>query len=197
MRIVAQPQNVSTNGMAVTGIIACLLAVALNIGDKIDMAALAALAKKAVVAEVEGKKAPQPKTKTTARPVFVTIERKGQVLGCRGSLDTRTHSLEAEVIQAARAAARHDPRYKPLTTSELKGMLVTVTVAMRREPIDTVAGLKPDDGLVLTSGGHTGVVLPWEGKDPNLRLTWAYRKAGVKEGTKASLFRLVAERCRG
>jgi hypothetical protein len=161
------------------------------------MAALVRLARQAVVAEVGGKTPPHPATSTPARPVFVTIEKKGRILGCRGSLETRTPSLESEVVEAARAAAKHDPRYSPLKRADLDGFLVTVTVVERRDPVETVAGLRPEDGLVLTSGGRTGVVLPWEGKDPEVRLTWAYRKAGVKQGAQVRLYRLIAERCRG
>jgi AMMECR1 domain-containing protein len=161
------------------------------------MPGLITLARKAVVAEVQRKSPPKPETTTTAKPVFVTIERNGRILGCRGSLVARTQSLETEVIQAARSASSHDPRYQPMTSGDLTGMLVTVTVVLSQEPIKTVEGLSPKHGLVLTSGGRTGVVLPWEGKDPKTRLAWAYRKAGVKEGTKALLYRLVAERSRG
>ena len=161
------------------------------------MPALIRLARQAVVAEVDGQSPPKPAKATPPRPVFVTIERYGRILGCRGSLETRTSSLEAEVVEAARAAARHDPRYAPLKRSDLRGFLVGVTVVERRDPIQTVEGLPPADGLVLTSGGRTGVVLPWEGRDPHVRLTWAYRKAGVNEGAKVLLFRLIAERSRG
>ena len=163
----------------------------------VDMPALIRLARQTVVAEVRGRTAPRPDSTTPAQPVFVTIERNGRILGCRGSLSTRTNSLECEVVAAARSAARHDPRYPPVRSSDLKSFLVTVTVVQRKESIESVDGLQPEDGLILTSHGCTGVVLPWEGKDPKVRLNWAYRKAGVKEGASALLFRLIAERCRG
>jgi hypothetical protein len=40
-------------------------------------------------------------------------------------------------------------------------------------------------------------VLPWEGKDPRIRLKWAYQKAGVAIGASANLYRLTATRFRG
>jgi hypothetical protein len=40
-------------------------------------------------------------------------------------------------------------------------------------------------------------VLPFEGKDPKVRLTWAYRKAGVAENVACNLQRMFAERFRG
>jgi len=136
-------------------------------------------------------------SKLPSRPVFVTIELNGQVLGCRGTLEPRATSLQDEVSVDARAACAHDPRYRPIRAADLPKILVTVTVVDRLEPITNVQGLGPEDGLVLKSAGKTGVVLPWEGKDPQTRLKWAYRKAGVGQDAPASLFRMVAERDRG
>lgn len=131
------------------------------------------------------------------RPVFVTIEVGNVVRGCRGGLVARTSSLEEEVFAAATAAARHDPRYRPLAPAEFATFKVTVTVVEGQQPISGVASLTPADGLVLQHGNRFGIVLPWEGRDPTTRLKWAYRKAGVPEGFAAKLFRLTATRFRG
>lgn len=155
------------------------------------------LARRAVKAEVEGKPLPTPTTKSAPLPVFVTIERGAKVLGCRGSLTVRTATLEQEVILAARSAAMHDPRYGPIKAKDLLGFKVTVTLIRGLESIDSVAGIGPEDGIVLRSGEKAGIVLPWEGKDPQVRLEWAYKKAGVPLGTNAKLFRLKGERFRG
>ena len=158
---------------------------------------LVQLARKSVEAEVLHRPIPKPVTRTEVRPVFVTIEKYGKVLGCRGDISCRTTSLEDEVIQAARGAAAHDPRYRPLTQGDLKDFLVTVTIVSRKESISRVDSLEPSDGLVLVSGDKKGIVLPWEGRDPQIRLKWAYKKAGVADGAPASLFRLIASRSRG
>ncbi|HEY0866393.1 MAG TPA: AMMECR1 domain-containing protein [Fimbriimonas sp.] len=133
--------------------------------------------------------------KSPARPVFVTIESGGKVLGCRGALASRYRTLEEEVRSAATAAAAHDPRYPPLRPGVKFN--VTVTVVERLEPLDDVATLRPDQGLVLRSGTRVGVVLPWEGKDPLVRLDWARRKAGVPQNSPVKLERMVATRFRG
>ncbi|MDO8587003.1 MAG: AMMECR1 domain-containing protein [Armatimonadota bacterium] len=119
---------------------------------------LLALAREAVKAEVEAKAPPAIRSKSPARPVFVTIEIKGRVVGCRGSLDVRSRSLEEEVVLAARAAASHDPRYRPLTRNDLKDFHVTITIVERTEPIGDVSSLAPADGLVLKAGGRAGIV---------------------------------------
>ena len=152
------------------------------------------LARLTIRAEVLGKPHPNAPALGGTRPVFVTIEVGGRVRGCRGSLDKLELSLEAEIVRSARAAAAHDPRWTPLKPKELDTMKVTVTVIDRLEPIASVASLKPEDGLVLELGKRAGIVLPWEGKDPRIRLEWAYRKAGVPEGSPATLRRMIATR---
>lgn len=131
-----------------------------------------------------------------AKGVFVTIERNGKILGCRGSLSPHSKGITQEVVSAATAACSHDPRYRPMTKMDLEHYLVTVTVVEALLPLHRIESLRPDDGLVLTAGGKSGIVLPWEGKDPALRLKWAYQKAGVPIGSPATLRRLVGERWR-
>ncbi len=155
------------------------------------------LARAAVRAEVLRQPLPKPPLLGPSRPVFVTVEVAGRVRGCRGSLDRLEPSLAAEIVHAARAAAAHDPRWTPLAAKELAAMKVTVTVIDRLEPIASVSTLTPDQGLVLDAGKTKGVVLPWEGKDPRVRLQWAYRKARVPEGSPATLHRMFASRFQG
>lgn len=162
-----------------------------------DLRPLLEIARGAIIAEVRHENVGIVAGTAPVRPVFVTIERKGKVIGCRGSLQTRASSLEAEVALAARSAAQHDPRYAPLTRKDLDGFSVTVTVVDRLEGIESVEGLLPEHGLVLTSGERTGVVLPWEGKDPATRLKWAFQKAKVNPGSPARLERMLARRLRG
>ena len=162
-----------------------------------DETALLGLARAAVVAEVAGQSPPKSESKSPVKPVFVTIENKGCVIGCRGSIETRTRSLEQEVILTARAAASHDPRYRPLSLKDARECQVTVTIVEHLDPLADISRLAPADGLVLRSGRRTGVVLPWEGKEPRVRLQWAYKKAGVKPGAACHLYTLKAQRFRG
>ncbi|HEY3779732.1 MAG TPA: AMMECR1 domain-containing protein [Fimbriimonadaceae bacterium] len=162
-----------------------------------EQASLVALAKSAISAEVQHTSLPSPSAHDGPKAVFVTIESSGKILGCRGDLRPRTKSLEEEVVLEARGAAQHDPRYAPLKLSQLKNYLVTVTIVDHLEPLSDISQLKPEDGLVLESGDRKGVVLPWEGKDPRTRLSWAYKKAGVPPGSGGTLYRLIAERFRG
>lgn len=162
-----------------------------------DEARLIAIAKAAIVAEVNGQSQPSVQGRQSPQPVFVTIEVGNKVIGCRGGLTARSSSLEEEIRLAARSAAAHDPRYRPLTKKDIVSFQVTITLVQSLQPISNVNGLVPDDGLVLTAGGKAGIVLPWEGKDPKTRLDWAYRKAGVQVGTPVKLQRLKAIRFKG
>jgi AMMECR1 domain-containing protein len=151
-----------------------------------------------VVASVV-RQAPSPAVPSlgSATPVFVTLEVDGVIRGCRGSLATRSTTLAGEIADAARSAAQHDPRYRPLVSRELARLKITVTLVERLEPIEWPSYLSPEHGLVFRSGSKVGVVLPWEGKDPEVRRTWAYRKAGVPVGSAGSLWRLIGQRFRG
>jgi len=174
----------------------CLAAIVLP-AHAWDQQTLLRLARTAIEAEVQGGSLPRPEEVSSSRAVFVTIERHGRVRGCRGALTPRTRSLEEEIVQAARAAAAHDSRYRPLAREELATIQLTITLVHQLERLDAIESLRPSDGLVLKSGGRTGVVLPWEGRDPRVRLQWAYQKAGVAPMAPSTLYRMIAERLRG
>ena len=160
---------------------------------------LIAIARDAVRREVLHQSPPTTRENEAPMPVFVTIERGGKILGCRGSLRTTQSSIQREVVRAARSATSGDPRYRPLSPGDLKDFRVTVTVVESQKSLalSDLSSLEPEDGLVLQSGQRTGIVLPFEGRDPKTRLGWAWKKAGVSPGSPCRLFRLKAQRFRG
>ncbi|CAN5732855.1 hypothetical protein BH11ARM2_BH11ARM2_18310 [soil metagenome] len=162
-----------------------------------DDARLIEIARAAVAAEALHSPLPALHRDAQPQPVFVTVEVDGKVRACRGSLVTRTSSLEEEVALAARGAAGFDPRYGRLSKLAIDKMLVTVTVIEAQRPIEDATALRSEEGLALISGNKTGVVLPWEGRDARTRLRWAYRKAGVTQGAPVRLVLLIARRSRG
>jgi len=157
------------------------------------------VARATVTAQVKSGAPPVTRDDEAPMGVFVTIERGGKVVGCRGTLRPTQSSLEREVARAARSACAFDPRYRPLSPADIKDFRVTVTLVERQTPLseNDLDSLSPDEGLVLQSGERSGIVLPFEGRDPRTRLGWAWKKAGVSPGSPCRLFRLEAQRFRG
>ena len=61
------------------------------------------------------------------RATFVTLLRAGELRGCVGSLEA-SHPLGEDVVQNARAAARADHRFKPLSVEELPDLETEVSL---------------------------------------------------------------------
>ena len=119
---------------------------------------------------------------------FVTLNQRGQLRGCIGSL--QAHRPLIQDIQAnAVAAALHDPRFGRLTLAELDITTVEVSVLSPMQTLlftseaDALAQLRPGvDGVVLEYGRHRSTFLPqvWE-QLPNPRQFMAHlkQKAGL------------------
>jgi uncharacterized protein len=121
---------------------------------------------------------------------FVTLELRGVLRGCVGSLEPR-RPLVSDVARNAFSAAFHDTRFWPLPPSELPDLdlhvsvltpLVPLEVRSRQELLDV---LKPAvDGLVLEELPHRSTFLPqvWESlPDPEQFLRELLLKAGLPE----------------
>jgi AmmeMemoRadiSam system protein A len=91
---------------------------------------------------------------------FVTIHELGDLRGCIGLLRFDV-PLWQNVRDAAAAAALDDPRFLPISESELPDLLVEVSVLEPPVPLadaaDFVAGR---DGIVVERGGHRALLLP-------------------------------------
>lgn len=96
--------------------------------------------------------------------VFVTIYTNNELRGCIGFIYPNT-SLGLQVIQAARLAAFHDPRFPPLKKDE--DFRIEISVLTKPELIketETEKILKSiqigKDGLIISYGNHSGLLLP-------------------------------------
>ena len=119
---------------------------------------------------------------------FVTLTRDGQLRGCIGSLQAHRKLLD-DVKANAKAAAFLDPRFQPLTATELKTTLVEISLLSPSEPMrfasqdDALAQLRPGvDGVILEYAAYRGTFLPqvWE-QLPDARQFFSHlkRKAGL------------------
>lgn len=96
---------------------------------------------------------------------FVTLERRGRLLGCIGSLQP----VRPLFLDVARNAARamRDPRLPPVSADDWPELDVEVSVLTPAEPLavagraELLAALRPGiDGLVLTDGVRRSTFLP-------------------------------------
>jgi AmmeMemoRadiSam system protein A len=124
------------------------------------------------------------KVLTDPRAAFVTIRdaQTGRLRGCRGEARAR-HSLPECVRRVAVSAALEDPRFPPVTLSELPALRFEISALTTPEPI------RPDEivvgrhGLLLSLGGSRGLLLPQvpleHGWDREAFLEGLCYKAGV------------------
>jgi len=101
---------------------------------------------------------------------FVTLTINGRLRGCIGSLEAR-RPLVKDICENAFASAFRDPRFPPLTLSELDQIHIEISVLTPAQEMHFKSGndlldqIKPfKDGLLLEEGYHRGTFLPqvWE-----------------------------------
>lgn len=89
--------------------------------------------------------------------VFVTLTIKGVLRGCIGFIEPRP--LWLGVIEAGRASAYEDPRFLPLSKSELSDLVIELSVLSRPKKT-SLLGVKVGDGLIISKGVKSALFLP-------------------------------------
>jgi AmmeMemoRadiSam system protein A len=137
---------------------------------------------------------------------FVTLTQQANLRGCIGSLEAH-RPLGMDVQQNALAAAFRDPRFPPLSESELAGTRIEVSLLSPQQLMqfsdeaDALAQLRPNvDGVVLQCDHYRSTFLPqvWE-QLPTPREFMAHlkRKAGLPAdfwSTQVKLYRYTVEK---
>ncbi|MBI4567510.1 MAG: AmmeMemoRadiSam system protein A [Planctomycetes bacterium] len=155
--------------------------------------ALLDLAIRAVRAAVNGEPPPRladPATGALAAPggAFASIHtREGELRGCIGSLRAMRPLWQA-VVDAATAAATRDGRFPAVEVEELGRLNLEVSVLTAPEPIRGPEEVRVGvDGLVLESGGGSGLLLPQVAREHGWNaeqfLDALTQKAGVSRDT--------------
>jgi AmmeMemoRadiSam system protein A len=100
------------------------------------------------------------------RAVFVTLELKGHLRGCIGTLQALEPLVQA-VAHYAFEAAFKDPRFPAVTAEEAEDLDIALSVLSPAESIffeseqDLIGQLRPNiDGLILIEKGYSGTFLP-------------------------------------
>ena len=97
---------------------------------------------------------------------FITLNIKGQLRGCIGSLEAH-RALIVDVANNAQAAAFKDPRFSPLTLKELPEIELHASILSKPEVLpvnsrdDLIAIIRPGrDGIILQENGKRSTYLP-------------------------------------
>jgi AmmeMemoRadiSam system protein A len=91
---------------------------------------------------------------------FVTLLENGELRGCMGNLDA-DNAAWASVIEAARWAARGDPRFMGVEPGELDALEIDVSILGPMQLLADPAAFRPGiDGIVVRRGGRRGLLLP-------------------------------------
>ena len=133
------------------------------------------------------------------RASFVTLQINHDLRGCIGTLEAY-QPLVIDVVQNARSAAFHDPRFSPLSKAEFALLETHISVLSIPEPMefssedDLLKKIRPGvDGLILTTQGHRGTFLPsvWESL-PTVEQFWKHlkNKAGLPQNYWSSTMKV-------
>lgn len=129
------------------------------------------LARRAIVTGFSGERlrivpGDHPVTLRGHRASFVTLQRRGRLRGCIGSLEARW-SLVEDIAWNAFNAAFKDPRFPPLGAAEMSDTEVHLSVLSPPVPLpvnseaDLLRELRPGvDGLILSEGARRSTFLP-------------------------------------
>ncbi len=156
---------------------------------------LASLARAAVDAAVCGGPAVEPEALATAadlplaprldqeRGAFVTLTLDGRLRGCIGTLEA-SKSLVQTVVDSARSAACHDPRFAAVRPEECARLQIEVSVLTPLSPVgDPQEIIIGEHGILLTKGRRQAVFLPQvpveQGWDLEATLSQLALKAGL------------------
>ena len=100
------------------------------------------------------------------RACFVTLQYRGDLRGCTGTLVPR-QSLAGETFESTIKTARSDPRFDPVSADEVPDIALSISILTVPKPLaydspgDLIARLRPGiDGVTFAYGIQRGTFLP-------------------------------------
>lgn len=155
---------------------------------------LLGIAKKSVETAVKSRKnyglpANLPPSLRQDRGAFVTLKLDGELRGCIG-YTIAMQPLAETVRDVAAFAALRDPRFRPVTTSELEHLSYEVSVL---SPLRRVADINQinigEHGLVIVKGGKRGLLLPQVATEQHWDRNTLLDQTAMKAGLPAKAWR--------
>lgn len=124
------------------------------------------------------------------RGVFVTLhDKKGELRGCIG-FPMPVYSLNTAIVEAARSAAFHDPRFPPVDEEEFQDIIIEISALTVPQPIKVSHPREypekikiGEDGLIVDGAFGSGLLLPQVATENNFNaqtfLNCLCQKAGM------------------
>nr|MBP7886610.1 AmmeMemoRadiSam system protein A [Candidatus Neomarinimicrobiota bacterium] len=101
-----------------------------------------------------------PERLKVKRGAFVTLEKHHELRGCIGYI-LPIYPLYKTVIEMAKAAALDDPRFPPVSPSELKDITVEISVLTVPQKISDPSEIEVGKhGIIIKRGFNQGLLLP-------------------------------------
>lgn len=144
---------------------------------------------------------PEVKALKEKRGVFVTLKVDGMLRGCIGMIRAAKPLYEA-VAEMAHAAAFDDPRFQPLSETELDGIEVEISVLSPLSRVEDFSEIRVGrDGLMIRLDFHSGLLLPQVAREHGWNLTTFLEQTCLKAGLPknsykdkaAEIYRFTAE----
>ena len=159
------------------------------------------LAKETVESYICEAKMPEPKELTPEMKeqagVFVSIHKYGELRGCIGTFEHTKSNVAEEIMNNAISSAIRDPRFAPVTESELDDLEYRVDILTKPEPVEDINELDPNEhGVIVESGSRRGLLLPdLEGVDTvEEQIAICRLKAGISYDAPINLYRFQVRR---
>ena len=129
--------------------------------------------------------------------VFVSIKKRGELRGCIGTFEPTRASVAEEIVANAISSSTRDPRFVPVSPSELGELEYSVDVLTQPEPVDGVDALDHSKyGIIVECGYRRGLLLPdLEGVNSvDEQIDICRAKAGISPDEPVRLYRFQVER---
>jgi len=128
-----------------------------------DRATLLGIARQSIENHLVGRPIPQfelSDTLSSDGAAFVTLTRQGQLRGCIGYTEAFKPLWQC-VSECAVSAAVNDPRFPPVTRSELNGLHIEISVLTPLQAVKSLDEIEVGrDGLMISLAGRRGLLLP-------------------------------------
>jgi len=114
--------------------------------------------------KARGEKIPEfsPPTKKLKEPrgAFVSVHKHGRLRGCIGYIYAEK-PLYQTIREMAEAAAFHDPRFNPVSETELQELEIEISVLTPLQRIKDISEIEiGKHGLYIVKGPYSGLLLP-------------------------------------